>query len=261
MPDASIRFGPMVAVVGLVGYCLMPYLSSSPMEKPSSPMEKPPRIESTLLSPRLESSLQRNPFESVPEPSKPGAKGEQSRPGGPADPDERPSLPEGLYLGATLVHGRRHAAVINGRVYSEGEEIRPPEVAPAPGAGPAPEAAADPVSAEPAPRPARMVLARVEHDRVWVDLQPQEGQAVRLTLAYAPRPRSDRSQDGAKAPAGPAMASISEPGSLEHLNAIAGADSMQMQLVSALAQRLLGRTLPALQPTTTSPTARGRAPR
>jgi hypothetical protein len=254
----------MVAVMGMVGYCLMPYLSSSPSVEPTTKMEKPPRIESDLLSPRLESSLQRNPFESSPEPSKPGIKVGQARPGGPVDPDERPTLPEGLYLGATLVHGHRHAAVINGRVYSEGEEIRRPEAAPVPGVGSDAEPAADPAPAlEPAPRPSRMVLARVEHDRVWVDLQPPEGQTVRLTLAYAPRPRSDRQQAGVRAVPGTtaATAAMAEPGSLDHLNAIAGADSMQMQLVSALAQRLLGRTLPALQPPPTSPTARGRAPR
>jgi hypothetical protein len=244
MSSAVAKLGPLFAVAGLAGYCLLPALAPAPLAREAR-VEPPPKLDSGLLAPRLEPPLERDPFQAAPVVA--AAPGKTTSRSGLASTatlkPTGPNLPEGLHLGATLVHGRRRAAVINDRVYKEGERVAPPraEASPdpaGPGAPPGPQPAA-------AGEPAVLVLARVEHDRVWIDV-PWQGRMVPLELPYVARTKRAASTDlaGATGTAITATATSApafEPGSLEHLQELTA--NPQYAALMTLAQGLLGRGL------------------
>lgn len=109
---------PLGLFLGTVGYLSWPYLTmeaEAAREKP-----KPPTIDAQTLHPEFEEPALRNPFAAA-QPQR-AAKAtsvvEAPSPSAPAVDRE----PVGSWkLGATLVGGPRKAAVLDGRVYREGE--------------------------------------------------------------------------------------------------------------------------------------------
>ena len=134
-----------------------------------------------------------------------------------------------------MLHGRRHCAVINGRVYNEGEALKDTN----PDAPP-------------------ITLVRVEHDRVWLQVRNRpNGPPSSVALeypAFGAKPKTD-----ATAAAVPATG---EPVNLQQL-----ANPAEMQAFVVLARSLLGKMnlagmpgLPTPMPviTTTAATGPGR---
>lgn len=229
MASSLAKIGPLFAVAGLTGYCLFPFLGPERIAREAA-ADRPAPIEQALLDPRLEPPLDRNPFEAALPASTAGATASGPATGktrsAPRSGPPEPRLPDGLVLGATLVHGRRRAAVINGRIYSEGETLEVPGAGAGETGGPA--------------GPRSLVLGRVEHDRVWFTVRWND-RDMPLALAYTER----RTPTASLNPANPGAAPGGEPGSLEHLNSIAA--TAPYNALRSLSQRLLGRdVLPPL---------------
>jgi hypothetical protein len=264
MASSLAKFGPMLAVSALAGYCLAPLLSPPPISRDAP--KAAAKLDPGLLDPPLEPPLQRDPFQAdLPLPDgavarTAAARGAASRVGPAA-----PGLPEGLVLGATLVHGRRHAAVINGKVYGEGDAVGAPD---APGGDAAADADAGAASAP------RLVLKRIEHDRVWIkvgtgDADGDGEEDPPLALNYAPRKAPAAGGPGASPPATAAgLAAAAEPGGLEQIQALS--QNPQFTALMTIAQGLFGPRLalppsaaglaPATPPPSTTVTA-GAGPR
>lgn len=171
-----LRFVPLISAVAVVGWCVWPYLDSPTILEPTQ--SEVPESESRLFNLSLEPASDRNPFVSLEgsgaepvkrpqregkprsvaaqQPSKGTAQGGIASAGNDSNTEE---LPHKWNLGATLVHGRRRAAVINGRVYLLGEMV----------------AATSPES-----EPAR--LNRIERDLVYLQIKDRPRPIV---LAYA----------------------------------------------------------------------------
>ncbi|AGA30579.1 hypothetical protein [Singulisphaera acidiphila] len=171
-----LRFVPLISAVAVVGWCVWPYLDSPTILEPAQ--SEAPESESRLFNLSLKPASDRNPFVSldgsgaepverpqsggkprsvtVQQPSKGAAQGGNASAANDANTEESQHK---WNLGATLVHGRRRAAVINGRVYLLGEMV----------------AAASPES-----QPAR--LNRVERDLVYLQIKDRPRPIV---LAYA----------------------------------------------------------------------------
>lgn len=230
MASGLIRMIPMGAVAGMAAYCLSPFLGHGPSMMAEAEKQETPRIETELISPSLNAAPPRNPFEvvatAISNSTAPGAAARAAVEEAP----KGPALPEEMHVGATLVHGRRRAAIVNGKVYAEGDEVPAPDAEQAVAANPEGE------SEEPsAPRTFKMI--RVEHDRVWFEVV-HGNDRVPIALACTARKKNEPGQAPGDDPgeAGPAPAF--EPGSAEHLKALA--DSAQYNAVMGLAQKLLG---------------------
>lgn len=133
------RLAPLVLFLAATGWCVWPYLSS---RSPAAPKRaESASLDARMLRPGFEPASERNPFqrpkrrtETAPEPkvertvAASPPKVEPKRETRPLAPAARPSAkaskpptPEGLSLGGTLVRGKNRAAIINGKVYRQGE--------------------------------------------------------------------------------------------------------------------------------------------
>lgn len=192
------RLAPLAGFVAAVVYCAWPYLFPSPRPVPKASLL--PRMESASLKPAIDPASDRDPFARVrpdaatkppaapaPAPARhvalasnlgPNPKATASAPAA-RGPDERKavqpaSIADGLKLGATMVGGARRAAIINGKVYSQGETIVVSEGF-----------------------PSSWTLSRVERD--GVALVPRSGGRT-VNLAFARRDGSPNARDSASGP-------------------------------------------------------------
>jgi hypothetical protein len=178
MSERNAKLVPLVLVVAAAAYCVSSYLQ--PPAPTAAERLELTQLGARLLDPAIEPAPARNQFELAgaavppPEPVKPSgargparptstgagaAPGAAARAAGAAAkrPPEPPVLLEGWRLGATLI-GRRRSAVVNGRVYDEGQTIPPAK-----------------------PEGKALKLARVERDHVVLQ-DPRQPRFV--TLAY-----------------------------------------------------------------------------
>ncbi|SIO12638.1 hypothetical protein SAMN05444166_2592 [Singulisphaera sp. GP187] len=170
-----LKFIPLLAVVAAVGWCVWPYVDSPPIPQPT--MSEVLETEARLFNLSLEPAAGRNPFVALDGPEAEPAERSQTRgevrsltaEQGPKATDQggnagaNGSSPQEAAhhwnLGATLVHGRRRAAVINGRIYLLGEMV---------------------AATSPDGDPAR--LDRIERDLVFLRIKDRPRPVV---LAYA----------------------------------------------------------------------------
>jgi hypothetical protein len=61
------KFAPTAIVLGVVGYCVWPYVAGSDASANADSQAKMPEIAAALLSPKIETSPQRDPFRSLEE--------------------------------------------------------------------------------------------------------------------------------------------------------------------------------------------------
>ncbi|MFO0956838.1 MAG: hypothetical protein U0800_05140 [Isosphaeraceae bacterium] len=109
---------PLGLFLGSTGYLSWPYLTMEP--EAAREKAKPATLDASVLHPDFRDPAPRNPFVGPPalRASKKGALEESNS----APPEAVDREPVGSWrLGATLVGGRNKAAVVDGRVYREGE--------------------------------------------------------------------------------------------------------------------------------------------
>jgi hypothetical protein len=138
MSNELIKLGPLAGFLLAVSYCVWPHVAPPPHQVAPTPAL--PTIDASLLKPDFGPASLRDPFRQADDPARLA-----DRPGeGKASPvtsrmvssntpgaaaAARPSAP-GFVLGATLVSGDRRAAIIDGRVYRQGEALDRPEGSP-----------------------------------------------------------------------------------------------------------------------------------
>ena len=108
----------MGAVAALAGYCYWCEQAETSVrvavgEKHNDSLKK-------LLSPTIEPAPQRNPFEAAGRPQT-AQRSPAQLAGAEADTPSDPSA--AFLLGATIIHGQRRLALINGRLYGEGDSL------------------------------------------------------------------------------------------------------------------------------------------
>ncbi|RUL84178.1 hypothetical protein [Tautonia sociabilis] len=135
LSDSLVKLGPLGGFLVAVGYCAWPYVS--PPRPPAPPPARMPKIEASWLDPDLKPASDRDPFRGTGSPPPPPALAASPGPAGPAGPAPRASEPERpirvasrrvepspeFRLGATLVSGPRRAAIIDGKVYRQGDRF------------------------------------------------------------------------------------------------------------------------------------------
>ncbi|MEW4568901.1 hypothetical protein AB1L88_13635 [Tautonia sp. JC769] len=138
MSNELIKLGPLAGFLLAVGYCVWPHVAPPPHQ--AAPTPALPKIDSSLLTPDFAAPSSRDPFRQHDDPARLAARpgpaeagrgpGVAGRSNTPARAGAlRPSSP-GFELGATLVSEGRRAAIIDGRVYRQGEPLERPEGAP-----------------------------------------------------------------------------------------------------------------------------------
>ncbi|WP_169979090.1 hypothetical protein [Tautonia rosea] len=135
MPDELIKLGPLTGFLLAVGYCVWPHVA--PPLHQAAPTPALPKIDSSLLKPAFGPPSTRDPFRETNHPAELAARpsnGEASQaplrnvPSLPPEAAVTPRMPSSAFtLGATLVSGDRRAAIIDGRVYRQGEALERPE--------------------------------------------------------------------------------------------------------------------------------------
>jgi hypothetical protein len=121
------KMAPTAIVFTLVVWCCWPYLEG-PRQETEGQQADLPRIGSSLLSPTVEPAPDRNPFQPLhanqPDPpvsEKPVARPPEQPPA-PAKQDST-DIFQGLVLRAIYIQGDRRVALINDRVYAQGESL------------------------------------------------------------------------------------------------------------------------------------------
>ncbi len=172
MSSQAGKLAPLVLTVVGAGYCVYPYAQTQP--PPAAAKSDMPKIEAKWLSPSFPPASPRNLFQPViPESLVAAAKTADEaklRLAKQAEieakkRDASRALLEGWTLGATMMHGARRGAVVNGKIYLEGQTIPPP----GPGGEP-------------------LSLFRVERDRVVMLRAKRTDEVV---LVYAPPAKAD----------------------------------------------------------------------
>jgi hypothetical protein len=174
------------------GFLAWPYLGSAPAapDATSEKKDKAPTLAEELLSPAFGTAPERDPFgvedrvraalaaRAASTARRPGGKGPTAEAvaGRPA-PDAKPVPPDpferlkGLVLEATIIHGARRAALINGKIYKQG----------------------DPLAAQGADGLTPLVLERIDRDKVTLASGPG-----RAELKFTGRGSSSSSSDAPK---------------------------------------------------------------
>jgi hypothetical protein len=135
MSTQAEKMIPIGLVLGLIGYCCWPYAGSPSGEPEVKSGPKIARIPSDMLAPAIDAPSARDPFRiaAQPPPSdaapKSGSNG--PAPGGNTPPAAPPPPPQDadrplttLVLNATFLQGNRRVALINNRLYSEGDTLQ-----------------------------------------------------------------------------------------------------------------------------------------
>jgi hypothetical protein len=208
MSTRVAKLVPIGVVAGAMGYfCWSHFDAPAVMAPPAKAAAKTPELTAALLSPPAAPDLERDPFapptvEMPPEPA-PRAPDKQAKattaPGAPAtvaqgNKPRQPGAPvqriEGLVLSGTYVRGKRRMAVINGLLYSEGEQITP--------VGPTAVTAS---------------VARVEVDRVIVSM---DGRHAELAYASHESPTKDTPARASIKAHAPAVHPGGDPPAVKH---------------------------------------------
>jgi len=112
-------------VAAIVGWCCWPYLEEAG-PKDVGAKTSPPQITHALLEPAFAAKLPRDPFhvvqtsKSVEKPkAAPAAKASAASPS--TKKTDAAEMPKGLTLSGTLIAGNRRAALINGRLWEQGQ--------------------------------------------------------------------------------------------------------------------------------------------
>jgi hypothetical protein len=129
MASQAGKLAPLVLTVAGAGYCVWPYVQ--PQAPPAPPKGDMPKIEASWLNPKFPPASSRNLFQPVlPKADIAAAKKAELAKKAEIEAklkQESASLLDGWTLGATMVHpARPGAAVVNGKVYLEGETVPPP---------------------------------------------------------------------------------------------------------------------------------------
>ncbi len=132
MPPIVNRLAPTVIVAAFVAWCVWPYLSG---EGSGGLVQEPaqvPQIAGSLLQPTIEPAGDRNPFRPAnagePDPSETATIHEDELASAPVEqglvPEVQPGdVLEQLTLDGTFIYGGQRLALINGRVYAEGDTL------------------------------------------------------------------------------------------------------------------------------------------
>ncbi len=130
---AKSRLVPYAVFLALCGYLTWPFID--PPAPSVSTQEKPLVIDKKWLNPSLEAAATRDPFTDLtirPAPAPPsqaprasGATGGQHAKAGTVLSKPKARV-DGLVLGGTIARGARRAAIINGRVFRQGDPLEDP---------------------------------------------------------------------------------------------------------------------------------------
>jgi hypothetical protein len=123
------KFAPVAIVAGLFGWCCWPYLKAPDALVLES--GKPLEVGASLLSPDVDPAPARDPFrppslnETALHETTPTVVQATPSPVEEKPPAERPlaEVMQSLALDATVIHGDRGIALINGKVYAEGDSL------------------------------------------------------------------------------------------------------------------------------------------
>lgn len=132
------NLAPRVVALAVVGFCVWPSISDLLSTTETKPPQPPEELAASLLKPKLPPALKRSPFGGAlkgPESSgdnalakggAPGQKGDATKKGGATKSKEAAmggALLAELSLDGTSIAGDQSFAVINGRVFSNGDSI------------------------------------------------------------------------------------------------------------------------------------------
>jgi hypothetical protein len=129
MTSVLTKIGPLAGFVAAIGYCLWPHIGAGP--PPRAPESLLPTIEARWLKSTFDPPGPRDPFakpSAEPGPvaatAQPAAQAKGPARGAAAARPREPGPPPRFVLGATMVNGARRSAIINGRVYRQGDPIK-----------------------------------------------------------------------------------------------------------------------------------------
>lgn len=125
------KLAPAAVVLVVAAWCCWPYLEGPKAVTGVEQQPDLPRITRSQLSPEVQPASERDPFRPVAAEKADSPQGEESPPSSPLPVQEKAAeqqkditeILSGLVLGATYVQGDRRVALINGRVYQEGERL------------------------------------------------------------------------------------------------------------------------------------------
>lgn len=126
------KLAPAAAVAALVAWCCWPYLDESASGGLGGESSDVPQIADSRLSPDIKPGSQRDPFQKLGSNETNPAEAESSpkSPASPASVEEQPPSDEQiadvlgrLAVEATFIHGPRRLALIDGRLYEEGDPL------------------------------------------------------------------------------------------------------------------------------------------
>lgn len=148
MSDLIKRLGPTCAVLGVVVWCCWPYIRSSTSPLNAAPDAKLPRVARSVLSPEIRESSRRDPFQTAPDEAETSSfvpfaamgrllnklREDRQWLGQRQTADstallaehavpEPSALSKRLTLNATYLHPTERLAVIDNRIYVEGDEV------------------------------------------------------------------------------------------------------------------------------------------
>jgi hypothetical protein len=189
MSSEASKLVPLFLTIAGTGYCVWPYVQ--PASPPAPPKLELPKIEASWLSPAFAAASRRNVFEQVVPKSAAPAKSQGDDTAArlaekaaleAKRKEELLALKRSIALGATMVHGARRGAVLNGRAFLEGETV-------------------------PSPRGGGKSLVLVEVARDHVVLQPDAG-SEKFKLEFSPARRAMATSAGGARPAAAAAPKI-----------------------------------------------------
>jgi hypothetical protein len=178
MASQAGKLAPLLITVAGAGYCVWPYIQAA--APPAAPKSDMPKIEASWLDPSFPSASPRNIFQpvlpktvveaekAVEEAKVQLAKKVQDEP---KKEKKKNLIVDGWTLGATMVHGTRRGAVVNGKVYLEGEKIPPLSTG-----------------------TESLTLFRVERDRVILRRSKRSDELLLVELDYSPTKTAETTQ-------------------------------------------------------------------
>lgn len=129
MGGATVKWVPTATIAAVVGWCCWPYLDDAGPREVTAKTSSP-QIAHALLEPAVAAGLPRDPFRIAgttkpPGPPKdgvaPGAKASAASPS--TQKRDSAEIPKGLTLSGTFIAGNRRAALINGRLWEQGQRL------------------------------------------------------------------------------------------------------------------------------------------
>ncbi len=129
MAGAIVKWVPTATVAAVVGWCCWPYLDDAGPREITAKTSSP-QIAHALLEPAVAADLPRDPFRIAGTTKPPGPPKDGVAPGAKASATSRSTqkkdsaeMPKGLTLSGTYIAGNRRAALINGRLWEQGQRL------------------------------------------------------------------------------------------------------------------------------------------